>query len=112
MVSIRSATHLALLANAEPPVDCSLCPRLAAYRQANRKKNPDWFNNPVQNFGDRNARLLIVGTGQNGVLEFSDDASDYLRKKGCTVELLPTPRAVEAWNSAEGSVIGMFHITC
>lgn len=28
------------------------------------------------------ARLLIVGTGQNGVLEFSDDASDYLRKKG------------------------------
>lgn len=61
MVSIRSATHLALLANVEPPVDCSLCPRLAAYRQANREKNPDWFNNPVPNFGDSNARLLIVG---------------------------------------------------
>jgi hypothetical protein len=58
------------------------------------------------------ARLLIVGTGHNGVLEFSDDAADYLRKKGCTVELLPTPRAVEAWNCAEGSVIGMFHVTC
>ena len=58
------------------------------------------------------ARLLIVGTGQNGVLEFSSDASDYLRKNGCTVELLPTPQAVEAWNFAEGSVIGMFHVTC
>lgn len=61
MASIRSATHLALLASAEPPVDCSLCPRLAQYRQANRQKHPDWFNNPVPSFGDRNAKLLIVG---------------------------------------------------
>ncbi|MCE9521544.1 MAG: uracil-DNA glycosylase [Alphaproteobacteria bacterium] len=45
----------------EPARDCPLCPRLAAYRAANRKKEPDWFNAPVPSFGHRNARLLVVG---------------------------------------------------
>ncbi|MCC6948323.1 MAG: uracil-DNA glycosylase [Bradyrhizobiaceae bacterium] len=47
--------------NAEPGRDCPLCPRLAAFRKANRKREPDWFNAPVPNFGPRDARLLIVG---------------------------------------------------
>jgi uracil-DNA glycosylase family 4 len=46
---------------AAPPRDCSLCPRLAAYRQANRGANPDWFNAPVPSFGAAGARLLVVG---------------------------------------------------
>ena len=45
----------------EPPHDCSLCPRLAAFRAANRQTYPDYFNNPVPSFGDASARLLIVG---------------------------------------------------
>ena len=46
---------------AGPPADCSLCPRLAEYRQANRAAHPDWFNAPVPSFGRLDARLLIVG---------------------------------------------------
>ena len=46
---------------AEPDRDCPLCPRLAAFRTENRKREPDWFNAPVPNFGPDNARLLIVG---------------------------------------------------
>ena len=46
---------------AEPDRDCPLCPRLAAFRHANRKREPDWFNAPVPNFGHDRARLLIVG---------------------------------------------------
>jgi uracil-DNA glycosylase family 4 len=46
---------------AEPPRDCPLCPRLAAYRQQNRAANPDWFNGPAPSFGDPDARLLVVG---------------------------------------------------
>ena len=61
---------------------------------------------------DAGARRLIVGTGQNGLVELSEEAGDYFRRKGCAVDLLPTPRAVEAWNSAHGAVIGMFHVTC
>ena len=44
-----------------PPADCTLCPRLARFRLANRGDFPDWHNAPVASFGDRAARLLIVG---------------------------------------------------
>lgn len=46
---------------AEAPLDCSLCPRLLAFRRTNAAAHPDWFNAPVPSFGDARARLLIVG---------------------------------------------------
>jgi len=46
---------------AEPPLDCTLCPRLATYLAESRIEHPDWFNAPVPSFGDPDARLLIVG---------------------------------------------------
>lgn len=45
----------------EPSRNCPLCPRLAAFRKANRKAEPDWFNAPVPCFGPVNAELIIVG---------------------------------------------------
>ncbi len=45
----------------QPPHDCPLCPRLVAYRHANRKENPAWFNGPVPSFGPEEAWLLVVG---------------------------------------------------
>jgi uracil-DNA glycosylase len=44
-----------------PAADCPLCPRLAAFRAANRRAFPDWHNAPVASFGDPAAGLLIVG---------------------------------------------------
>ena len=44
-----------------PPADCALCPRLAAYRVANRAENPAWFNAPVPSFGAIDVPLLVVG---------------------------------------------------
>jgi len=44
-----------------PPADCSLCPRLAAFRATTRAAHPDWFNAPVPSFGDPQPELLIVG---------------------------------------------------
>jgi uracil-DNA glycosylase family 4 len=46
---------------AEPPHDCPLCPRLVAFREANRAKHPDWFNGPVPSFGPLDARIVIAG---------------------------------------------------
>lgn len=46
---------------AEPGRDCSLCPRLAAYRQANRRTFPAFHNAPAPGFGPLDARLLVVG---------------------------------------------------
>jgi uracil-DNA glycosylase family 4 len=44
-----------------PERDCALCPRLAAFRAAQREAHPDWHNAPVPSFGDPAAELLIVG---------------------------------------------------
>jgi uracil-DNA glycosylase family 4 len=44
-----------------PDRDCPLCPRLAAFREAQRAAHPDWFNAPVPSFGDPAPALLIVG---------------------------------------------------
>jgi len=46
---------------AEAPRNCSLCDRLVTYRAANRASHPDWYNGAVESFGDRAARLLVVG---------------------------------------------------
>ena len=45
----------------KPGRDCPRCPRLVAYRQQCRAKEPKWFNAPVPSFGPGDARLLIVG---------------------------------------------------
>ncbi len=61
---------------------------------------------------NKGADRLVVGTGQGGALELSDEAMAYFAKKGCAVDLSPTPRAIMAWNAAKGPVIAMFHVTC
>lgn len=48
-------------ARPEPPEDCRLCPRLAQFRDDNRRAYPGFFNRPVPSFGDASGRLLIVG---------------------------------------------------
>jgi uracil-DNA glycosylase len=44
-----------------PGRDCPRCPRLVAFRNDWRAREPDWFNAPVASFGPAGARLLIVG---------------------------------------------------
>ena len=45
----------------KPGRNCPRCPRLVAFRREWRKREPDWHNAPVESFGSRDARLLIVG---------------------------------------------------
>jgi uracil-DNA glycosylase family 4 len=42
-------------------INCSLCPRLVAYRADNARQNPGWHNAPALPFGDPDAWLLVVG---------------------------------------------------
>lgn len=49
------------LPETEPPRDCPRCPRLVALRQELRGEHPDWWNAPVNAFGDPSAWLAIVG---------------------------------------------------
>jgi uracil-DNA glycosylase family 4 len=41
--------------------ECRRCPRLAAFLDAVRREEPDYYCKPVPPFGDPEARLLIVG---------------------------------------------------
>jgi hypothetical protein len=56
-------------------------------------------------------KRLIIGTGQQGNVHLSAEAADYFKRKKRHVQLLPTPKAIPAWNEAERAVIGLFHVT-
>ncbi len=45
----------------EPKSDCSLCPRLVDFRNANIATYPSYFNGAVGSFGDTDVRLLVIG---------------------------------------------------
>ena len=55
---------------------------------------------------------IVIGSGQYGVAELSDEAREFLKSKNCHVHLSPTPEAIRTWNETEGLWIGLFHITC
>ena len=61
---------------------------------------------------EEGAERLIVGAGHYGLVKLSDEAADYFQRQRCQVELLPMREVVQAWNEAQGAVIGLFHVTC
>jgi hypothetical protein len=67
----------------------------------------------AKNIYQPDAKLLIVGTGQTGYVELSDEAARFLKEQNCAVQLKPTPEAIELWNKTkEKGKIGLFHVTC
>ncbi len=61
---------------------------------------------------EKGAERLIIGSGQNGMVELSHEAADYFAKHDVRVALAPTPEAIRNWNKAKGQVVGLFHVTC
>ncbi|HEU0219986.1 MAG TPA: MTH938/NDUFAF3 family protein [Gallionella sp.] len=61
---------------------------------------------------EKGAECLIIGSGQDGMVTLSGEASEYFKKKGIRVDLSPTPEAIQRWNKAKGPTIGLFHVTC
>ena len=66
----------------------------------------------AQHVYQKGAERLIIGAGQYGTVELSNEAANYFKRKKCQVELLPMPEVIRVWNEAEGAVIGLFHVTC
>ncbi|GCE31372.1 hypothetical protein KDA_68560 [Dictyobacter alpinus] len=58
------------------------------------------------------AKRLIIGTGQAGNVQLSEEAADYFKHKQCQVDLLPTPEAIHVWNESAGPAMSLFHVTC
>jgi hypothetical protein len=55
---------------------------------------------------------LILGSAQMGNVHLSPEAEAYFAKKGCTVLLQPTPKAIHTINNSHAKKIGLFHVTC
>jgi hypothetical protein len=58
------------------------------------------------------AEMLVIGTGQYGLVVLSDEAQQFFDAQDLKVVMEPTPKAIELWNDTEGNLIGLFHITC
>jgi len=56
--------------------------------------------------------LLIIGSGQEGNVHLSPEASNYFKKKGCHVIVQPTPEAICSFNRSRDKKIGLMHVTC
>jgi hypothetical protein len=61
---------------------------------------------------EEGADMLIVGTGQYGLVHLDEQAQEFFNDQGCKVRIMPTPEAIELWNESKGKVIGLFHVTC
>jgi len=58
-------------------------------------------------------RVLIIGTGHNGVAEVDQEVLDYLREKGIVLHTVPTAEATELYNKSKKSeVVACFHLDC
>jgi len=66
----------------------------------------------AENIYEEGAEKVIIGNGQHGVLELSDEAHQFFRKEECEVIIKPTPKAIKLWNEDKGNVVSMFHLTC
>ena len=61
---------------------------------------------------EKEANVIIIGSGQYDSVRLSAEARTYFRKKGCRVILQGTPIAIQTFNQTKGKKIGVFHVTC
>lgn len=61
---------------------------------------------------EKGCEAVVIGSGQNGMLELSKEAEAFFAEKGCDVVLAPTPEAIKRFNEEGRTKIGLFHVTC
>lgn len=61
---------------------------------------------------EKNPKTVIIGTGNSGNMNVSDEAKKFIENKGTKLIIEETPKAVKKYNKTKGSKIGMFHLTC
>ena len=62
---------------------------------------------------EKGCSQLIMGTGQYDNVRLSQEAADFLERKGCKVLAGPTPDAIASYNTSQAKKkIGLFHVTC
>jgi len=61
----------------------------------------------------KNPKILVVGTGHDGVMQISEEVRAFCNEKGIELIEMKTSNAVKKYNEIAGpGVIGAFHLTC
>lgn len=56
--------------------------------------------------------VIVVGTGQGGVLKVKEETIEFLKKEKIKLIALPTPKAIEIFNKLKETKSALFHLTC
>ena len=56
--------------------------------------------------------VLVIGTGQYGLLKPSNEAINYLKKRKIELLIDKTPKAIHVFNRIEKRKCALFHVTC
>ena len=56
--------------------------------------------------------VLVIGTGQDGAAELTEEGAAFLKERRIEVKALPTPRAIKEYNKAKGPKAALIHVTC
>lgn len=60
----------------------------------------------------KEAEIIVIGTGQSGLLRLTKEAEDWVKNRGIRVILAPTPEAIKKYNKLEGKKAALIHVTC
>ena len=76
----------------------------------------------VKRAAEQNPDVIIIGTGESGVAEVTEEAKNFIKQKGIDLIIDKTGEAVRTFNilkeeseEEEGEqkkIIGLFHLTC
>lgn len=72
----------------------------------------DW---EIEKLFSNNPEAIIIGTGQDGMLDFDEQQFSQAKEKGIEVLSAPTPKAIKIYNekvSAGQRVNALVHTTC
>jgi len=61
-----------------------------------------------------NPEILIVGTGNNGLMKVPNDTKQFLESKGIELISAETKKACDIYNKLKGKkkIVAAFHLTC
>lgn len=61
-----------------------------------------------------NPQTIIIGTGESGVAQVTEEAQNFIKEKGIELLIDKTEEAIKTFNviKEQKKIIGLFHLTC
>ncbi len=66
----------------------------------------------AENVIESSVEVIVVGTGQSGILSIPVETKQFLLKRGIKLIAEPTPNAIITFNNMTSKKCAIFHTTC